>query len=375
MTSKTVKEGGPYMTPVVKWSFSIFGVMLLITISHYLTPTKFYLAHEILERLYYLPIIVAALYFGRAVGLLAAVCAGVCYLPHVLMAWHASPHLMDTKYAEIGVFLAVGWLTGTMSDRERRRRCELQRATDQLRETNRQLESSFQQLRRADRLSAVGQLAASLAHEIRNPLGSIEGAIDIVERTADEERRREFLGIIKKETRRLNGLLTNLLNFARPRPPQIREAQSNAIVRAVADLTAHNAQQQGIQLTIHIAPDLPAVECDSEQITQVLLNVALNAIQASPPGGRISISADRSDNVIRMRVRDEGSGIAEAALDKIFDPFYTTKEGGTGLGLAVSYQILAQHGGGIAVERNSDRGMTFTLTLPIRQASIWQDQS
>jgi two-component system sensor histidine kinase HydH len=352
----------------VTWSFSIFGVMSLITISHYLTPPQFYLSHEILERLYYLPIIVAALFFGWVGGLLAAGCAGLCYLPFVLMTSHNSPQMMAGRYAEIVVFLAIGALTGALSDRERKRRRELQQATDQLSETNRQLQSSFQQLRRADRLSAVGQLAASLAHEIRNPLGSIEGAIDIVGRTTDEDRRREFLGIIKKETRRLNGLLTNLLDFARPRVPQIRQAQVDAIIRTVVDLATHNVQQQGIQLTLHIAPDLPPVECDPEQIIQVLLNVTLNALQASPTGGQISISADRSENMILMRVSDEGSGIGDAEMDKIFDPFYTTKEGGTGLGLAISYQILTQHGGGIAVERNPVRGMTFALSLPIHQA-------
>ena len=361
-------EQGALLIPRLKWSVSIFGVMLLITISHYLTPPQFYLSHEILERLYYLPIIVAALFFGWVGGLLAAGCAGVCYLPFVFITSHNSPQMMAGRYAEIVVFLAIGALTGALSDRERKRRRELQRATDQLSETNRQLQSSFQQLRRADRLSAVGQLAASLAHEIRNPLGSIEGAIDIVGRTTDEDRRREFLGIIKKETRRLNGLLTNLLDFARPRVPQIRQAQVDAIVRTVVGLATHNVQQQGIQLTLHIAPELPPVECDPEQIIQVLLNVTLNALQASPTGGQISISADRSENIILMRVSDEGSGIDEAELDKIFDPFYTTKEGGTGLGLAVSYQILTQHGGGIAVERNPDKGMTFTLSLPIHQA-------
>jgi signal transduction histidine kinase len=141
----------------------------------------------------------------------------------------------------------------------------------------------------------------------------------------------------------------------------------DAIVRTVVDLTSHNVQQQGIQLTLHIAPDLSPLECDPEQIIQVLLNVTLNALQASPAGGQISISADRSENMILIRVSDEGNGIAEARLDKIFDPFYTTKEGGTGLGLAISYQILAQHGGGISVGRNPGKGMTFTLTLPIRQ--------
>ncbi len=363
------------MTQRVKLSFSIYGVMLLITIAHYLTPPQFYLSHEILERLYYLPIVIAAVFWGWAGGLLAAGCAGLCYVPFVFMASHNSLQIMAGRYAETVVFLAVGALTGALSDRERKRRRELQRATDQLSETHRQLQSSFQQLRRADRLSAVGQLAASLAHEIRNPLASIEGAIDIVERTGDEERRREFLGIIKKETSRLNGLLTNLLNFARPRAPQIREIEVDTIVRAVVDLTSHNALQQGIHLSLHIAPDLPRVECDSEQIIQVLLNVTLNAIQASPAEGQISISADRRESMILMRVSDEGSGIADSELDKIFDPFYTTKESGTGLGLAVSYQILAQHNGGIAVERNPDRGMTFTLTLPIRQNPTQQGQS
>ncbi|MEO8052055.1 MAG: ATP-binding protein [Acidobacteriota bacterium] len=362
------------MTPRVKWSFSIFGVMLLVTISHYLTPAQFYLSHEILERLYYLPIVIAALYFGWVGGLLAAGCAGLCYAPFIFLFSHDSPQVTAGRYAEIIVFLAVGALTGALSDRERKRRRELQRATDQLSETHRQLQNSIQQLRRADRLSAVGQLAASLAHEIRNPLGSIEGAVDIVERTTDEERRREFLGIIKKETRRLNGLLTNLLDFSRPRIPQIRAAHVDAIVRTVIDLTAHNALQQGIQLELHITPELPPVECDPEQIIQVLLNVTLNAIQASPAGGQIAISVDRRENMILMRISDQGSGIAETELDKIFDPFYTTKESGTGLGLAVSYQILAQHGGGIAVERNPDKGMTFTLSLPIRHVPTQNTQ-
>ncbi len=374
-TQKLVEGGRLQVTSRVKRSSSIFGGMLLITIAHYLTPPQLYLSHEILERLYYLPIVIAACFFGWEGGLLAAGCAGLCYVPFVFMASHNSPQIMAGRYAEIAVFLAVGVLTGTLSDRERKRRRELQRATDQLSETNRQLQSSFQQLRRADRLSAVGQLAASLAHEIRNPLGSIEGAIDIVGRTADDDRRREFLGIIKKETRRLNGLLTNLLDFARPRTPQIRQTQVDAIVRAVVDLTYHNALQQNIELKLDIAPDLPRVECDSEQIIQVLLNVTLNAIQASPAGGQISISAYRRDSMILLRVGDEGSGIADAELDKIFDPFYTTKEGGTGLGLAISYQILTQHGGGIAVERNPDKGMTFTLSFPIHQAPTLETQS
>jgi len=348
-------------------TLSIFGAMLLITTAHYVSPTEFVLWHEILERLYYLPIVFAALSFGLVGGLTAAACAGACYLPHILVSWHHSMEASESKYAEIVVFLAVGGVTGVLSDRERKRENELRHTAEQLRTANTHLEESFSQLKRADRLSAVGQLAASLAHEIRNPLGSIEGAVDIVERSASEERRREFLGIIRKEARRLNGLLSNLLDFSRPRTPQIRQVRIDSIVRSVVDLTSHTAQHQGIRLECEIEPKVGLVECDSEQMTQALLNVTLNALQATPSGGTVSLSVHQQDDVVLIRVRDEGGGIDAADTERIFDPFYSTKEGGTGLGLPISYQIITQHKGRITVERNAETGMTFTLALPVTQ--------
>lgn len=345
----------------------IFGVMLVITVAHYVSPLSLSLWHEVLERLYYVPIILGAYYSSWRGGLLYAACAGACYTPHIVMAWHSSPSAMEARYAEVFVFFAVGGVTGFLSERTRKRTVELQQVSTQLQATNTQLQNSLDQLKRADRLSAIGQLAASLAHEIRNPLASIEGAIDIAKRTKSEERREEFLGIIGKETKRLNGLLTSLLDFARPRSPQIRPVQIASIVEPVMRLTAHNAQQRGLRLESEIASELPLVECDAEQITQALLNVTLNALQATPSGGTVKLSVELKDGTIAMRVRDEGEGIDEANLERIFDPFYTTREAGTGLGLPISQQILAQHSGRITVERNPDRGMTFTLTLPLRQ--------
>lgn len=345
----------------------IYGAMLLITIAHYVSPTRLLLWHEILERLYYLLIIFAALSFGLMGGLTAAVCAGACYIPHILASWQKSAGEADSKYAEIVVFLAVGAVTGALSDRERNRTNELRQTAEQLRTSNAQLEESFLKLRRADRLSAVGQLTASLAHEIRNPLGSIEGAVDIVERSANEERRREFLGIIKKEVKRLNGLLSNLLDFSRPRDPQIKQARIENIVRSVWDLTSHTAHQLGIRLECDIEPTTALIECDPEQITQALLNVTLNALQATPAGGSVLVSVGQQDEVILIRVKDEGGGIAADDQERIFDPFYTTKEHGTGLGLPISHQIVTQHRGRITVERNSEVGMTFTLALPVTQ--------
>ena len=351
----------------MKRALGIFGVMLAITIAHYVISPSFYLWHEILERLYYLPIVFGALSFGWRGGLLSAACAAICYVPHVLMSSNGAPQVMAARYAEMVVFVAVGVVTGVLADREQKRQLELQSTADELRKTHAQLESSVDQLRQADRLSAIGQLAASLAHEIRNPLGSIEGAVDICERTVNEDKRREFLGIIKKEAGRLNALLTNLLDFARTRMPQIQPVEIGGLVKAVLSLVAHNAQQRGIQLKSEIPSDFPLVECDSQQIQQALLNITLNALQATPSGGTVLLSVAKQDDCVFMRVKDEGKGISEADSKRIFDPFYTTKEGGTGLGLAVSYQILFQHRGRILAERNFDAGMTFTLTWPLRQ--------
>lgn len=338
--------------------------MLVITIAHYTIPPSQYLWHEILERLYYLPILFAALTFGWVGGLLAAVCAAICYVPHILPSSNGSPQVMAAKYAEMLVFVAVGVVAGTLTDRERRRRDELEVASAELRQTHAQLTSSVDQLRQSDRLSAIGKLVAGLAHEIRNPLGSIEGAIDICGRTDDAEKRREFLGIIRKETNRLSTLLTTLLDFTRARTPQMRLVQVDGIVKGVTSLLAHEARQRGIHLTASLPADLPEVECDGQQIQQAFLNITLNALQATPSGGTVALAASAHDGWVSLIVKDDGLGV-DTSLEQIFDPFFTTKEGGTGLGLAISLQILLQHGGRILAERNSASGMTFTLRWPV----------
>jgi signal transduction histidine kinase len=344
--------------------------MFLITVAHYALPGSLFLSHEILERLYYLPIVYAAISFGWFGGLVSAVCSGICYTPHIIMAWSSTPQLRAGKYAEIVVFIAVGVTTGVLSDRERRRTRELEQSAAQLRQLYGEIQKSVDYLKRAERLSAVGQLAAGLAHEIRNPLASIEGAIDIVEKTTSGQRRHEFLGIMKKETQRLKRLLTNLLDFARPRAPEMRATQIDFIIDSVLQLTRHTAEQRQIELKTEIAFPLPVLECDAEQIKQVLLNLTLNALQATSAGGRVSLSVRKQNESWLIQVADDGCGIGKAELERIFDPFYTTKEGGTGLGLAVSSQIISQHHGTITAEKNVDKGMTFNVTLPMRQGGV-----
>ncbi len=344
----------------------LFLGIALVTTGHYLTPPSLFLWHNIFQRLYYLPIVFAAISFGWPGGLAAAACSGLCYIPHILMVWHTMPDYSANQYAEIVVFFLVGVVTGVLASRERKRREELQHTAEQLSKVYRELQDSFDQLKRADRLSAIGQLSAGLAHEIRNPLASIEGAIDILERDpGSEEKRQEFFGIMKKECQRLKRLLTNLLDFARPRPPRIQAVGIARIVESVVSLAGPVAERCGITVRTAIPADLPDVECDAEQLQQVVLNLALNAIQAMSGGGCVTLAAHKQDSQIVVLVQDEGSGIPSEDLDKIFDPFYTTKENGTGLGLSVAHQIINQHGGAITVEANPDKGMTFAVVLPL----------
>lgn len=332
---------------------------------HYVTPPSLVLWHNVFQRLYYLPIIYAALYLGWKGGLAASGAAAVCYIPHIFRAWHHFPGYEINQYAEILMFLLVGSVTGVLADRERKQRQKLQEATEQLTKVYRELQASFEQLKRADRLSAIGQLAASLAHEIRNPLGSIEGAADILGKPqTSPELCKEFLGIIRKESRRLNRLLTNLLDFARPRRPEFQLVGLEALIDSVITLLSHTAEQSGITLRKQMPAAVPALQSDPEQIRQVILNLTMNAIQAMPDGGEIELAVSPNDTGVVIAVKDQGSGVADEDMDKIFDPFYTTKENGTGLGLSVAHQIISQHGGVLSAKKNRDRGMTFSIVLP-----------
>src|SRR3974390_2805890 len=177
------------------------------TALHYFTSPSLILWHELFQRLYYLPIIYAAIFFGWRGGLLASGSSALCYIPHILMAWHHMPEYAMNQYAEIIVFFLVGTVTGILADLGRKQRMELEVTSEELARVNRELKDSFEQIKRADRLSAIGQLSASLAHEIRNPLASIDGDANLIEspQTSDEMRKGS-LAIIHKEIQRLNRL-------------------------------------------------------------------------------------------------------------------------------------------------------------------------
>jgi two-component system sensor histidine kinase HydH len=343
---------------------SIAVGVLAIDISVRFTPEGLEHWHYVLHRLYYLAIISAGLRFGWFGGLITAVFSGVSYLSQNDADSPDAQNVLD-RYLESAVFCTVGLLAGILADRERRQREKTEHARAELEFVHQELQKNLEHVKRAARMSALGHLSAGLAHEIRNPLAAIEGAALVVQAEPErEDRRTEFLEIIVKESRRLNRLVTNFLEFAKPRAPELQSVTVSELIASVEALVKQTAARHLVGFSVRIAEGIPPLECDAEQIKQVLLNLLLNAVQAMPQGGKIELAAKVEEGLVIVRVRDTGPGIPQAAVESIYDPFFTTKANGTGLGLPVAYRIMQQHGGDLVLEENGPRGACFALMLP-----------
>jgi two-component system sensor histidine kinase HydH len=342
------------------------AAIVAVSLLHYATATSHIWLHPLLQRAYYVPILLMALWFGWRGGILAASISAVLYIPHIQMSWAFEPQYRATQIVEVGMFFVIGALTGLLADHEKTQRAHAEETARKLSEVYGQLQASFEQLRRADRLSALGELSAGLAHEIRNPLGSVEGAVQILRRPElPTDTRNEFGNLAQKEINRLKGLLTDFLDFARPQTPKRVPTEPRELLEAVSKLAAETARMSGIQVRVESLGSVSTVSVDPEQMKQVLLNLVINAIQAMPSGGAIALRTARTLESVILEVQDEGVGIPPEDLERVFNPFVTTRADGTGLGLSIAYQIVSQHGGHIAAQRNPERGMTFRVTLPL----------
>jgi signal transduction histidine kinase len=264
--------------------------------------------------------------------------------------------------------MGLGLIVGFVYDRERRQNTALQARTEQLSSVYERVQANFEGMKRVERLSAMGQLSAGLAHEIRNPLASIAGAASILKRSENlEPKHVKCVDIIANECARLDRILTNFLDFARPRVPQLRTIYVDAVLDNVMALASHGLRGKVVHCEKRTQPHLPPVECDPEQLEQVLLNLMINAIEASPDQRTVTLTAGTEAGRVAIRVIDQGSGVAPADIDRLFDPFFTTKEHGTGLGLPVAHQIMTQMGGSLLAQRNPGQGMTFTIVLPAQR--------
>jgi two-component system sensor histidine kinase AtoS len=221
------------------------------------------------------------------------------------------------------------------------------------------------QLIRADRLAAMGELTAGVAHEVRNPLGVIRASVQLLEDSrADEARIHEAAGVIKQEIDRLDRVIKALLDFGRPSKPTLVHADLNEVLDDVVLFTTRFASQSDVTIESRLEPDLPRVLGDPDQLKQVFLNLVTNAVQAMErTGGTIIIETHGDRDYVEVTVSDDGPGISERDLPKVFDPFFTKRAEGTGLGLTIVHRIIDEHDGHIEVE-SGPGGTVFTVTLP-----------
>lgn len=238
------------------------------------------------------------------------------------------------------------------------------------------LKKSKAHIQRADRLASLGILTAALAHEIRNPLVAIKTFTQLLpERFDDEEFRNHFLRIVSGEVDRISTLINELLEFARPSHPKVEAEDVNAILDSIVLLVSSGTKKKHLRIVKDFSPNLPPVPIDREQIKQVFLNLLINAIDATGENGKILVKTrtfirSNQEPYLQIEFTDTGCGIPAEYLESIFNPFFTTKHKGSGLGLSISNQIIREHKGYIDVESQPNKGSSFYVNLPLRREGL-----
>jgi signal transduction histidine kinase len=230
----------------------------------------------------------------------------------------------------------------------------------------------FQQMERADRLASVGEMAAGIAHEIKNPLTGIAAAITIIKDDFDPaDPRTEIVNEVLEQIKRLDKTVNDLLFFGKPTHPELAHTNLNSVVQKTLMFAAQHRSGKNIEKKLELEENLPPVYVDPKQIQQVLLNLILNALQAMQNGGVLTVRTELAEadgkQWARVAIADTGPGIPAQLLPKIFTPFFTTKAQGTGLGLAICHKLVTQHGGRLDVASEDGKGTIFTVDLPLAE--------
>lgn len=353
---------GIYVTVGVKLflAYLLIGVTGGVTSSYY--PILFW------------PIISAATTLSLAGAVTCTLLSIAGYLSQLLILDWSRWTLVDYAIAELSLratFLCmVGYLTYELAQHNRQEARNYQAVAEQLADANANLQKAEEAMRRTERLAALGQLTAGLAHEIRNPIGTIKNSAELLSKRLppEDELSKELSGFIQSEVDRTNSLITRFLQFARPfhlqrAPHDITQVLDRAIGHAERQFPSFP-----ITFVRNYAPNVPPAQIDQELIEQVFINLLVNAAQASPPGSVVTVKTRADENSLEVAVIDRGAGIDPAIRGSIFNPFFTTKKDGVGLGLAIVAKIVDEHGGRIVVESEPGQGSVFRVQLPIAAA-------
>lgn len=371
-TLPTIERPSPFCWQMV---LAVWLPIVVISVLHYSIGPHHPWAHDVLRRLYYLPIVVAALQLGLRGGLGSALLISASYVPHAFI----HPVMFDPargleKTLEIVLYFAVGAIAGHLAGAEQRRRAELQEALLELRRALAEQQRLRGQLVRAGRLSALGEVVAGIAHEIKNPLHSLAGTAEVVDPlipTEAEERRLWELHV--SELQRLQRVAERFLSFARPDLSDPEPVDLGEVVRRLEELVSAQVRQKDVELTRELPNEPVIVYGDRDHLAQVAMNIVLNALSAiGEGGGKIHVAvlaSEETEGMHLFRIENSGPNIPEEMLEHIFDPFVSGDDRGSGLGLSISSRIVEHHGGYIEVA-NAGLGVTFSVYLPARRGKV-----
>jgi len=329
--------------------------------------------------IYYLPVVTAALYFGPWTTLIWTMIASAAYCSYLYPALQ-DYDLTASGYAELAIRIMFFFMAAMLVNRfvqESRRQTRLyQELAEQLAETNRQLKQAQAEARRSERLAALGQLSAGLAHEIRNPLGVIKGSAEMLTQKLQgaNELARELAGYISTEVNRLSMLVTQFLNFARPLHADPHPADITALLSRVLKNVSEHWKGKPVEIERAYAPGLPLVPLDESLCEQAFINLVQNAHEAMEERGgtlraEVARATQNDTEGVLVRLTDNGLGVPDAMREEIFNPFVTTKKTGVGLGLSIVSQIVDGHQGTIRVEKGPQGGASFVIFFPLEQST------
>lgn len=365
------------------WRFSLVaGLIVVATVLHYAVNVQAGAIHDVLLRSYYVPIVLAGLWFGARGGLLAAFAVSVVFLPHAMHGWDA-PYTLIFRLIEILMYYVIGGLTGWLSSRtrlaldaEKQAGLDRERAHEGLKKKTIELFEIEEELRRSERLAALGRMSGGLAHEIRNPLASIKTSVEMLQDQCEQQLPLppsdlsiDLLAVVSEETDRLNRILTEFLQFARAEAQlddgSPAKCNLGEVLSGTVDLLRRDLETGGITVEYDVGKLSLPVSVGEDHLRQILLNLFLNASEAMPQGGviRVDIVGESGDGVT-LGIEDSGHGMTDDVAKSLFDPFFSTKEGGTGLGLSIVARLLEASGGGIKLDRSFPSGARFLVTLP-----------
>ncbi len=329
--------------------------------------------------IYYLPVVTAALYCGPWLTLLWTLFASAAYSSYLYPAmqeYELTPEAFGYLALRILFFFLAAMVVNRFAQQSQHQTQLYRELAERLAETNRRLEHAQAEARRSERLAALGQLSAGLAHEIRNPLGVIKGSAEILTQKlqASDELARELAGYISTEVNRLSALVTEFLDFARPLHAQLHPADLTALLDRVLQIVAGRFSAETVRVERHYADGLPLVALDESLCEQAFLNLVQNAYEAMEDHGGtlradVQLTTQNDREGVELRLADTGPGVPEDLREEIFNPFVTTKKTGVGLGLSIVSKIVDGHHGSIHVENAPGGGAVFTLFFPLDENS------